>query len=72
MYLVYGAVMERNRQWKKKVDDYIFDSEIRYHTNRVIKIMSLPLSKNFDLSKFYHRDCLIDNPYKTKGIFMWP
>ena len=68
MYLVYGAVMERNRRWKKKVDDYIFDSQISYHTHRVMRIMSLPLFKIFDLSKFHDQDCIINNPFKTKGI----
>ena len=68
MYLVSGAVMERNRRWKKKVDDYIFDSQISYHTHRVMRIMSLPLFKIFDLSKFHDQDCIINNPFKTEGI----
>ena len=67
-YLAYGAVMERNRRWKKRVDDYIFDSQISYHTHRIMRIISLPLFKFVDLSKYHDSDCIINNPFKTKGI----
>lgn len=66
VYLAVGAVLERNRRWKKRVDDFIFDSQISYHSQRVIRILTLPLFKVHDLSQYHENECLIYNPFKKE------
>ncbi|XP_066912744.1 uncharacterized protein [Clytia hemisphaerica] len=66
LYLLYGAAMEKNRRLKKRIDDYIFDSELSYHTHRLLRIVTLPIFKIYDLSKLHDQDCIINNPFKAE------
>lgn len=67
LYLAYCALLERNKRLQKTVNDYLHDHEFSYHQMRILRFLVLPVFKFYDLSKFHMNQCLIQNPFKSKG-----
>lgn len=63
IYLAFTAVLERNRRLKKNFNDFIHDYEIIYHETRILRFLTLPIFKFYDLSKFHNSECVIHNPF---------
>ena len=71
LYLACNALLERNRRLRKTVHDFLHDHEVVYHQMRLMRFLVLPVFKLYDLSKFHTTHCIVQNPFKLQGSFLF-
>ena len=71
LYLACNALLERNRRLRKTVHDFLHDHEVVYHQMRLMRFLVLPVFKFYDLSKFHTTHCIVQNPFKLQGNFLF-
>ena len=71
LYLACNALLERNRRLRKTVHDFLHDHEVVYHQMRLMRFLVLPVFKLYDLSKFHTTHCIVQNPFKLQGRFLF-